>query len=124
MREQISLKNTAPAVGPYSLAIKQDGWLFVSGRIHTDKDGNLIVGSTEEMTKSVLQNIEDILKEAGMTFDNVVSTTVYLTDMSLYKGMNEVYSTYFTGSFPARETVCVKELPKGAKIEMSMIAKL
>ncbi len=95
--------------------------IFTSGQIYL-KDGKLLEGTIEEQTHQVMKNLKAVLENAGVTFNDVVKTTIYTTDMSLYGKVNEVYATYFTDSFPAREMVCVKELPLGAQLEISMIA--
>lgn len=116
----------APApIGPYSQAISTGNLLFVSGQIAINpatqalNDGNI----TDE-TKQVMANIGAILKEAGMDFHNIVKTTIYLSDMSLFGEVNEIYATYFTRNFPARETLAVKGLPKNVHVEISVIAAL
>lgn len=79
-------------------------------------------GSIKEQTHQVMKNLKGVLEKAGVTFADVVKTTIYVTDMSLYGDVNEIYGSYFSEPYPARETVCVKELPMGAKIEISLIA--
>lgn len=106
---------------PYSPSVTKGNFVFTSGQIHI-KDGKLLEGSIEEQTHQVMKNLEGILEKAGVTFRDVVKTTIYTTDMSLYGRVNDVYVTYFPDSFPAREMVCVKELPLGAVLEISMVA--
>ncbi len=108
-------------VTPFSPSVTKGNFVFTAGQIHL-KDGKLVEGTIEEKTHQVMKNLQMILEKAGVTFDDVVKTTIYTTDMSLYGKVNEVYATYFTDSFPAREMVCVKELPLGAVLEISMIA--
>lgn len=98
-----------------------NGLIFTAGHVHL-KDGKLLEGTVAEKTHQVMKNLESVLDQAGVTFDNVVKVTIYLTDMSFYSEMNEVYGTYFKEPYPAREAVCVKALPLGADIEMSMVA--
>lgn len=106
---------------PFSLFVKKGNFVFISGQIHL-KGGKLFEAEIEEQTHQVMKNIQAILEKAEVSFSDVVKTTIYTTDMSLYGRVNEVYATYFTDSFPAREMVCVKELPLGARLEISMIA--
>lgn len=106
---------------PFSPSITKGNFVFTSGQIHL-RDGKLLEGTIEEKTHQVMKNLQGILEKAGVTFNDVVKTTIYTTDLSLYGKVNEVYSTYFTESFPAREMVCVKELPLGAVLEISMVA--
>lgn len=108
---------------PFSKFIITNNLVFTSGQIHLGVDGVLVEGTIEEKTDQVMKNLEKILHEAGVTFDDVVKTTIYVTDMSNYMKINEVYVSYFSDKMPARELVCVKELPLGAEIEMSMIAE-
>lgn len=116
--------NNAPApIGPYSQAISTGNMLFVSGQIALDPTTQELQNANiQEETKQVMSNIEAILKEAGMHFQNIVKTTIYLSDMSLFADVNNVYATYFTGNFPARETLAVKGLPKNVNVEISVIA--
>lgn len=106
---------------PFSPSVIKGNFVFTSGQIYL-KDGKLLEGTIEEQTHQVMKNLLGILEKAGVNFSNVVKTTIYTTDMSLYDKVNEVYASYFTSSFPAREMVCVKDLPLGAKLEISMIA--
>ena len=106
---------------PFSPSITKGNFVFTSGQIYL-KDGKLLDGSVEDKTHQIMANLKNVLKKAGVSFKNVVKTTIYTTDMSLYTKINEVYGSYFSEPFPARETVCVKELPLGVIVEMSMIA--
>lgn len=106
---------------PYSPFIIKNGFVFTAGQIHL-KDGELLNGSITEQTHQVMKNLEKVLSDAGVTFSDVVKTTIYMTDMEYYGEINEVYATYFKDGFPAREAVAVKALPLGAKIEISMVA--
>ena len=110
------------AIGPYSQAIIVGNIIFTAGQIHLTKSGELLTGTIEEKMHQVMQNLEVILGAAGVTFNEVVKTTVYITDSSVFKVINVVYANYMKSPFPARETVVVKELPMGAEIEISMIA--
>lgn len=108
-------------ITPFSPFVSKGNFVFTSGQIYL-KDGKLLEGTIEEQTHQVMKNLQGILEKAGVSFNDVVKTTIYTTDMSYYGQVNEVYSTYFTDSFPTREMVCVKELPLGAKLEISMVA--
>lgn len=117
--------NKAPKPKPtskYSQAIVDGNMIYTAGQIHLTPDGKLLEGTIEEQTHQVMKNLEAILKEAEATFASVVKTTAYITDMSNYEKVVGVYGSYISEPYPARETVCVKELPLGAKVEISMIA--
>ncbi len=116
--------NKAPLPGksPHSQAIEAGGFVFTQGSICLTPEGKLLEGTIEEQIHQIMKNLQAILEAADTSFSNVVKTTIYVTDMSLYGKVNEVYGSYFSDPYPARETVCVKELPLGAKIEISMIA--
>ena len=120
--KQIKTPNAPAAPGLLSQAIESNGLVITSGEIHLTPDGKLIVGSMTEKTHQVMKNLFEILQAADVTFAQVMKATVYITDMSEYGEFNEVYKTYFTDPFPAREVVCVNELPLGASLEISMIA--
>lgn len=106
-----------------SQVVENDGLFFVSGQIHMDMDFKLVGEIMTEKAKKVMSNIEEILKAAELTFGDVLKVTVYVTDMKQYSEFNDVYLTYFEEPMPAREVVCVKELPLGADVEVSVIAK-
>lgn len=114
----------APApIGPYSQAIKAGNLLFISGQVAINPaTGELSMADITTETHQVMHNLKAILSEAGLSFDNVVKTTIFLSDMALFSDVNEVYGKYFNGTFPARETIAVKGLPKGVNVEISMIA--
>jgi len=116
----------APApIGPYNQAVQAAGLLFVSGQIALDPaTGELKQQNIEEETHTVMSNLTAILKEAGLTFGNVVKTTIFLSDMTLFGAVNEIYGSYFEAHYPARETVAVKGLPKNVNVEISVIAAL
>ena len=124
MSKQIINTVNAPApIGPYNQAVKTGNLLFVSGQVALKAGSNEFANADIiEETHQVMQNLKSILAEAGMDFSNVVKTTIFLSDMSLFVTVNEVYGKYFNGNFPARETVAVKGLPKNVNVEMSMIA--
>lgn len=111
------------AIGPYSQAIEKNGVIYVSGQLPIDQTtGNLVEAEITAQTKQSLENIRFILEEAGLTLADVVSTTVLLSDMALFQGMNEVYASYFSAPFPARAAFAVKELPKQALVEITAVA--
>lgn len=114
----------APAAGtsPHSQAIVANGFVFTQGSIYLTPEGKLLEGTTEEQVHQIMKNLRAILEAAGVSFADVVKTTIYITDMSLYGEVNKAYGSYFSDPYPAREAVCVKELPLGAKVEISMIA--
>lgn len=120
MAKQVIKTEFAPApIGPYNQAIKAGGLLFISGQI-APQEG--IEPDVTNETAEVMSHLDAILKEAGMTFENVVKTTIFLKDMSLFAIVNLEYGKYFPSDFPARETVAVKGLPKDVNVEISMIA--
>ena len=124
MSKSIIKTDLAPApIGPYNQAIKTGNFLFISGQVAINPATNNIEAKTiEEEAEQVMKNLNAILKAAGMEFNHVVKTTIFLSDMSLFATVNEIYGKYFTGDFPARETVAVKGLPKNVNVEISMIA--
>ena len=122
MKKVISSPLAPGAIGPYSQAIEVHGMLFLSGQLPIDAATGLMAEGIEEQAKQSLSNIKHILEEAGLTMANVVKTTVFLADMSLFADMNKVYSTFFEGEYPARSAVAVKALPKDALVEIECIA--
>lgn len=122
MKKVVNSPKAPGAIGPYSQAIEAAGMIFVSGQLPIDPQTGDMKEDIESQTKQSLENMRNILGEAGLTMDHVVKTTVFLSDMSLFAGMNAVYSTFFTGDFPARSAFAVKELPKGASVEIECIA--
>lgn len=124
MSKKIITTNNAPApIGPYNQAVLTGNLLFVSGQVCLKPGTNdLANADIIEETHQVMQNLKAILAEAGMEFANVVKTTIFLSDMSLFGQVNEIYGKYFDSEFPARETVAVKGLPKNVNVEISMIA--
>ena len=114
---------SAPAVGPYNHAVRVGELLFCAGQIPLDPaTGNLVSGDIKAQTERVLQNITAILDDQKLTFGNVVKSTVFLTNLADFAGMNEVYARFFTSDFPARSTIQVAALPKGAIVEIEVIA--
>jgi 2-iminobutanoate/2-iminopropanoate deaminase len=124
MSKQIINTTNAPApIGPYNQSVKAGGLLFISGQIAMDPaTGNITAEGVEAETHQVMKNLFAILQAAGLGFSAVVKTTIFLTDMSLFAAVNEIYAGYFEGDHPARETVAVKGLPRGVHVEISMIA--
>jgi 2-iminobutanoate/2-iminopropanoate deaminase len=122
MKKVISTTAAPGAIGPYSQAIDTGSMLYASGQIPINPEtGNIPEGITAQ-TKQSLANVKAILNEAGLTFDNVVKTTVFLANMSDFGAMNEVYGETFTAPYPARSAVAVKDLPKGVLVEIEVIA--
>lgn len=107
---------------PLSPAISRNNSIFTSGQVYLTSEGKLLEGTIQEQTHQVMKNLEDVLKKEGVSFKDVVKTTIYVTDMSISSDVNKVYGSYLKEPYPAREMVCVKELPLGAKVEISMIA--
>jgi 2-iminobutanoate/2-iminopropanoate deaminase len=122
MKQAINTNKSPQAIGPYSQAIVSGNFVFTSGQIPLTPEGNLVIGTIEEKMHQVMKNLDAILCASGVTFANVVKTTIYLTDVSFFNRINMVYKQYMKEPYPARETVIVKELPKGADIEVSLIA--
>ena len=124
MRKQIINTPNAPApIGPYNQAVQAGNWLFISGQVaFIPATGELVTSGVKDEAKQVMENLKAILTEANITFENIVKTTIFLSDMSLFAEVNEVYGSYFTGDYPARETVAVKGLPRNVNVEISMIA--
>ncbi len=124
MHKQIIQTAKAPApIGPYNQAISANGFLFISGQVAIiPGSGDMRMESITAETEQVMNNLKSILLEAGLTFDNVVKTTIFLKDMQLFSEVNAAYGKHFSDQFPARETVAVKGLPKDVNVEISMIA--
>lgn len=122
MKKAINSKKASGAIGPYSQAIEAGGMVFVSGQLPINAETGEMAQGAQAQTRQSLENIKHILEEAGLTMGDVVKTTVFLEDMSLFGEMNEVYATYFEAPFPARSAVAVDALPKGASVEIECIA--
>ena len=124
MEKTIIKTGSAPdPIGPYSQAVSAGNFLFVSGQVAINpKTGNIEASTIEQETRQVMENLKAVLAEAGCEFNNVVKTTIFLSDMAHFTSVNEVYGKYFTSDFPARETVAEKGLPKGVNVEISVIA--
>lgn len=125
MKTVIFTEKAPAAIGPYSQAIVANGMLYTSGQIPIVPDtGDLVVGGIKEQTQQVFANLKAVLAAAGCTFDNVVKTTVFLSDIDNFGAMNEVYASFFTHNPPARSAFAVKDLPKGALVEIECVAVL
>lgn len=123
MKKVIASSNAPAAIGPYSQAIEVNGMVFVSGQLPVDPaTGEFPVGGIKEQTEQSFKNIKAILAEAGLTTDNIVKTTVLLANIADFTAMNEVYASQFGDTFPARSAFAVKDLPKGALVEIEVIA--
>ena len=119
--EKIHTNKAPQAIGPYSQAIKVGNMIFTSGQIALTADGEFLDADVKTQTKQVCENLKAILQAAGVSLENVVKTTIFLDDINNFNDVNEVYGSYFSHK-PARSTVAVKELPKGAKVEIECIA--
>ena len=124
MPKQIIQTNKVPTpIGPYSQAVIANGFLFASGQVaFNPATGELVLTDILSETKQVMENIKAILDEAKLSFANVVKTSIFLSDMQLFAQVNEVYASYFSADFPARETVAVKTLPRNVNVEISITA--
>jgi 2-iminobutanoate/2-iminopropanoate deaminase len=123
MKKIITSKNAPAPIGPYSHGVLAGNMLFVSGQVGKHPiTGELMLGDIKTETHQVMKNIQGILAEAGMNFKNIVKTTIFLTDFNDFAAVNEVYASYFTGDYPARETVQVSKLPLGVNVEISVTA--
>ena len=122
--KKIIQSNAAPApIGPYSQAVQTGNMLFASGQIAIDPEtGELLTDDLVTETHQVMKNIAAVLEAAGMDFSNVIKTSIFLQDMGSFSQVNEIYGSYFSSDFPARETVEVAGLPKGVNVEISVIA--
>lgn len=122
-REAISTSNAPAAIGPYSQAVKASGnFLFMSGQVALRPDGTLVESDVRAQAEQVIANMRGVLEEAGLTFDNLVKTTIFLSSMDHFATVNEVYGAVFSGNPPARSTVAVLGLPKNVDVEIEGIA--
>ena len=125
MKEVINTTKAPAAIGPYSQAIKVGNLVYTSGQIPIDPaTDNFVEGGNKEQTRQSLTNVQAILKKAGLTMENVVKTTVFMADMNDFADMNTVYAEFFAEPYPARSAVAVKTLPKGALVEIEVIAEM
>jgi len=122
-REAIQTDKAPKAIGPYAQAIKANGFIYTAGQIPIDpKTGNFVEGGINEQTRQVLENLKAVLAAAGSSLDQVVKATVFLKNMADFPAMNEVYGEYLGNAKPARSTVAVAELPRGALVEIDLVA--
>ena len=123
MKKIITTSQAPSPIGPYSQAVEAGNMIFISGQVGKNPlTGDVITTDIKSETKQVMENLKAILTTAGSNFSHVVKTTIFLSDMKLFSAMNEIYGSYFTGDFPARETVSVLGLPLNVNVEISMIA--
>jgi 2-iminobutanoate/2-iminopropanoate deaminase len=123
IRESVQTDNAPKAIGPYQQAIKANGFIYTAGQIPIDpKTGNLVEGDISAQTRQVLENLKAVLEAGGSALDRVVKATVFLRNMADFAAMNEVYAQYLGSAKPARSTVAVAELPRGALIEIDLVA--
>jgi 2-iminobutanoate/2-iminopropanoate deaminase len=124
MKRAIQTHAAPAAVGPYSQAIEIDGWIFCSGQIALEaSSGKLVAGGIETETRRVMENLREVLDAAGASLRDVVKTTIFLTDLDEFEVVNRVYSEHFEQPYPARSTVQVAALPRGARVEIDAIAR-
>jgi len=125
MKKIISTNEAPSAIGPYSQAVRSGSFLFCSGQIPLDpKSGQIVPGDINVQTRRVLDNIAAILRAEGLNFDSVIKTTIFLTDLGDFQTVNEIYGSYFKQNPPARSTIQVSALPKGANVEIEVIARV
>ena len=123
MKKIISTPDAPAAVGPYSQAVRAGSTIYCAGQIPLDpKSGQIVSGGIDAQTRRVMENITAVLKAEGLTFDNIVKTTIFLMDLGDFQTVNEIYGSYFKSQPPARSTVQVAGLPKGARVEIEVIA--
>lgn len=123
MRERISTTNAPGAIGPYSQAIRTEGkFVFLSGQVCLTPSGEVVQGDIKVQAVQVMANLKAVLEAAGLTFENVVKTTIFLSSMDHFAKVNEVYGSYFAADPPARSTVAVAGLPRGVDVEIEMVA--
>ena len=122
MKKVISTKDAPQAIGPYSQAIAANGFLFISGQLGVTTSGEFAGADVKSQAQRSLQNLQAILSEAGLGFENVVKTTIFLADIADFAAVNEIYAEFFNEPYPARSTVAVKTLPKGGLVEIELIA--
>ena len=123
--KQVVYTERAPQpVGPYSQAVTSGDFLFLSGQIGIDPATGNITGTADEQTTRAMENLRAVLQESGLSFDDVVQTRIYIVNMSDWTAVNGVYGSYFTGPYPARATVQTAGLPKGALVEIEMVAQM
>lgn len=125
MKQVINTSAAPAAIGPYSQAIQVSNLVYTSGQLPIDPaTGAFVEGGIKEQTRQSLSNVQAVLREAGLSMSNVVKTTVFMADMADFAAMNEVYAEFFAGPYPARSAVAVKTLPKGALVEIEVVAAI
>ena len=124
MKKVISTKDAPQAIGPYSQAIAANGFLFISGQLGVTPSGEFAGADVKSQAQRSLQNLQAILSEAGLGFENVVKTTIFLANIEDFAAVNEIYAYFFKEPYPARSTVAVKTLPKGGLVEIELIAAM
>lgn len=125
MKSLIHTPDAPEPIGPYSQAVRHENTLYLSGQIAIDpKSGDMVMENIPAETEQVMKNISAVLKAAGTDFSNVIKSTIFLKNMDDFQAVNEVYGSYFSGDYPARETVAVRTLPKDVNVEISMIVAL
>lgn len=123
MKEAITTSDAPGAIGPYSQAVRAGNLVFLSGQVPTDPaTGQLVPGDIAAQTRRAMDNLGAVLKASGCSYGDVVRTTIYLTDLGTFTAVNEAYAAYFTAPYPARATVQVSALPRGAAVEIDMVA--
>lgn len=124
MKQAVATTHAPAAIGPYSQAIVSGDLIFTSGQIPLDPaSGELVQGDIQAQTRQVFSNLREVLKEAGASLDDAVKVNVYMTDLKDFAALNEVYATFFTQPYPARSCVEVSSLPKGAQVEIEIVAR-
>jgi 2-iminobutanoate/2-iminopropanoate deaminase len=122
-RETVQTNQAPKAIGPYAQAIKANGFIYTAGQVPIDpKTGNFVEGDITAQTRQVLENLKAVLEAGGSSLDRVIKATVFLENMADFAAMNEIYAEYLGGAKPARSTVAVAELPRGALVEIDLVA--
>jgi len=121
MRHTIYSKEAPEPIGPYTQAVQYGNTIFLSGQIGIDRTGEFVSEDVVEQTKQAMKNIGFVLEEAGLSYVNIIKTSIFLKDMNDFPKVNDAYASYFQDQFPARETVEVSRLPKDAKVEISVV---
>ncbi|MEN6621096.1 MAG: Rid family detoxifying hydrolase [Smithella sp.] len=122
MEKKVIISNEIPVIGPYSSAVEANGFVFLSGQIPVNPATGEIIINIREATRQVILNIQTVLEEAGLSLSNILKTTIFLKDINDFSAVNEIYAEYFSEQSPARSTVEVSNLPKGAVLEIDVIA--
>lgn len=123
MKKVLKTESAPAAIGPYSQGISENGLLFLSGQIPLTPDGSSLTAlSVDVQTRQVMENIGNLLEAEGLYYDDIIKTTIFLTEMDDFQTVNEIYGSYFKTSYPARSAVCVSKLPKNARVEIECVA--